>query len=33
MNKQSTFITKYKPYYINDFTDNTNFLNIINKLK
>jgi DNA polymerase III delta prime subunit len=32
MNKQSTFITKYKPYYINDFTDNTNFLNIINKL-
>ena len=32
MNKQSTFITKYKPYYINDFTDNTDFLNIINKL-
>tara|TARA_B100001057_G_C22867293_1_gene957115 strand:+ start:3977 stop:4945 length:969 start_codon:yes stop_codon:yes gene_type:complete len=32
MNKQSTFIAKYKPYYINDFTDNTDFLNIINKL-
>tara|TARA_B100000282_G_C31731031_1_gene490986 strand:+ start:369 stop:1334 length:966 start_codon:yes stop_codon:yes gene_type:complete len=32
MNKQSTFITKYKPYYINDFTNDKNFLNIIDTL-
>lgn len=28
----TTFITKYKPYYIKDFTDDKQFLNIINNL-
>ena len=32
MPQTSTFITKYKPYYIKDFTDDKHFLNIINNL-
>lgn len=32
MDYQNTFIKKYKPYFINDFTDNTDFLDIINTL-
>ena len=32
MNQQTTFIKKYKPYFISDFTDNTNFLDIVNTL-
>lgn len=32
MNQQTTFIKKYKPYFIHDFTDDTNFLDIVNTL-
>jgi DNA polymerase-3 subunit gamma/tau len=32
MNNHSTFITKYKPYYINDFSDNKQLVNTINTL-
>ena len=32
MNQQTTFIKKYKPYFIRDFTDDTNFLDIVNTL-
>ncbi len=32
MDYQNTFIKKYKPYFIHDFTDNTNFLDIVNVL-
>ena len=32
MNNKSTFITKYKPNYINEFTNNTQFIQLIEKL-
>ena len=32
MNTYSTFITKYKPYFIDDFTDNVNFISTIKNL-
>jgi len=32
MNQQTTFIKKYKPYFIHDFTDDSNFLDIVNTL-
>tara|TARA_Y200000002_G_scaffold83245_1_gene66031 strand:- start:38072 stop:39049 length:978 start_codon:yes stop_codon:yes gene_type:complete len=32
MNNKSTFITKYKPNYINEFTNNSEFIELIEKL-